>query len=37
MRVATLITKGQIVIPADIRVRDELTPGTPVEFVDEAV
>ena len=35
MSVATLTAKGQIVIPADIRARHELTPGTPVEFVDE--
>jgi len=27
--------KGQIVIPADIRARYELTAGTQVEFVDE--
>lgn len=27
--------KGQIVIPAEIRARYELTPGTQVEFVDE--
>ncbi len=32
---ATLTEKGQIVIPADIRARYELTPGTQVEFVDE--
>jgi antitoxin PrlF len=32
---ATLTEKGQIVIPADIRSRYELTPGTQVEFVDE--
>ena len=35
MPVATLTAKGQIVIPADIRARHELTPGTQVEFVDE--
>ena len=35
MAVATLTAKGQIVIPADIRARHELTPGTQVEFVDE--
>ena len=35
MPAATLTEKGQIVIPADIRARYELTPGTQVEFVDE--
>ncbi len=35
MSAATLTEKGQIVIPADIRTRYELTPGTQVEFVDE--
>ena len=35
MAAATLTAKGQIVIPADIRARYELTPGTQVEFVDE--
>jgi AbrB family looped-hinge helix DNA binding protein len=35
MAVATLTAKGQIVIPAEIRTRHELTPGTQVEFVDE--
>ena len=35
MPAATLTAKGQIVIPADIRARYELTPGTQVEFVDE--
>ena len=35
MAIATLTAKGQIVIPADIRARHELTPGTQVEFVDE--
>jgi len=35
MAVATLTAKGQIVIPADIRARHQLTPGTQVEFVDE--
>jgi len=35
MAVATLTEKGQIVIPAEIRARYELTPGTQVEFVDE--
>jgi AbrB family looped-hinge helix DNA binding protein len=35
MPVATLTEEGQIVIPAEIRARYELTPGTQVEFVDE--
>lgn len=35
MAVATLTAKGQVVIPAEIRARHELTPGTQVEFVDE--
>ena len=35
MAAATLTAKGQIVIPAEIRARYELTPGTQVEFVDE--
>ncbi len=35
MPAATLTEKGQIVIPAEIRARYELTPGTQVEFVDE--
>jgi len=35
MSAATLTEKGQIVIPADIRARYELTPGTQLEFVDE--
>ena len=35
MPAATLTEKGQIVIPADIRARYELTAGTQVEFVDE--
>jgi antitoxin PrlF len=35
MAAATLTEKGQIVIPAEIRSRYELTPGTQVEFVDE--
>jgi antitoxin PrlF len=35
MSTATLTAKGQIVIPAEIRARYELTPGTQVEFVDE--
>ena len=35
MPAATLTENGQIVIPAEIRARYELTPGTQVEFVDE--
>ena len=35
MPAATLTEKGQIVIPAEIRARYQLTPGTQVEFVDE--
>lgn len=35
MAAATLSEKGQIVIPAEIRARHGLTPGTQVEFVDE--
>ena len=35
MPAATLTAKGQIVIPAEIRARHQLTPGTRVEFVDE--
>jgi AbrB family looped-hinge helix DNA binding protein len=35
MPAATLTEKGQIVIPAEIRVTYQLTPGTQVEFVDE--
>lgn len=34
MAAATLTEKGQVVIPAEIRARYELTPGTQVEFVD---
>ena len=30
-----LSSKGQIVIPAEIRARYQLTPGTQVEFADE--
>jgi antitoxin PrlF len=39
MRAATLTEKGQIVIPAEIRARYHLTPGTQVEFVhdDDAI
>ena len=32
---ATLTEKGQIVIPAEIRARYQLTPGTQLEFVHE--
>ncbi len=35
MAAPTLTEKGQIVIPADIRARYELTPGNQAEFVDE--
>lgn len=35
MAAAKLTQKGQIVIPAEIRARYGLTPGTQVEFVDE--
>ncbi len=35
MPAATLTKKGQIVIPAEIREKYGLTPGTQVEFVDE--
>lgn len=35
MAAATLTEKGQVIIPAEIRARYELTPGTQVEFVDE--
>jgi antitoxin PrlF len=35
MSSATLTEKGQVVIPAEIRARHGLTPGTQVEFVDE--
>ena len=35
MAAVTLTEKGQIVIPAEIRVRYDLTPGTQVEFVDD--
>jgi AbrB family looped-hinge helix DNA binding protein len=35
MPAATLTEKGQIVIPAEIRARCQLTPGTQVEFVHE--
>lgn len=35
MSAATLTERGQIVIPAEIRARHGLTPGTQVEFVDE--
>lgn len=36
MAAATLTAKGQIVIPAEIRERYGLVPGTRVEFVDDA-
>lgn len=35
MPAATLTEKGQIVIPAEIRARYQLTPGTQLEFVNE--
>jgi AbrB family looped-hinge helix DNA binding protein len=35
MAAATLTEKDQVIIPAEIRARYELTPGTQVEFVDE--
>jgi AbrB family looped-hinge helix DNA binding protein len=35
MSAATLTAKGQIVIPAEIRARYGLTPGTQLEFADE--
>ena len=35
MALATLTEKGQVVIPAEIRARYQLTPGTQVEFVDD--
>ena len=35
MPAATLTEKGQIVIPAEIRERYQLTPGTQLEFVNE--
>ena len=35
MPAATLTEKGQVVIPAEIRARFGLTPGTQVEFVDD--
>ncbi len=35
MAAPTLTEKGQIVIPADLRARYELKPGTQAEFVDE--
>lgn len=35
MPAAKLTEKGQVVIPAEIRARYGLTPGTQVEFVDE--
>jgi AbrB family looped-hinge helix DNA binding protein len=35
MAATTLTEKGQIVIPAEIRSKYGLTPGTQVEFVDD--
>jgi AbrB family looped-hinge helix DNA binding protein len=35
MPAATLTAKGQVVIPAEIRERYGLVPGTRVEFVDD--
>lgn len=35
MAAATLTEKGQVVIPAEIRTKYGLTPGTQVEFVDD--
>lgn len=35
MPAATLTNKGQVIIPAEIRARHGLTPGTQVEFVDQ--
>lgn len=35
MPTATLTEKGQVVIPAEIRARHGLSPGTQVEFVDD--
>ena len=35
MPTATLTAKGQVVIPAEIRSRYALTPGTQIEFVDQ--
>ena len=35
MAAATLTAKGQVIIPAEIRARHHLTPGTQVEFVDD--
>ena len=35
MPVSTVTENGQIVIPAEIRARYDLTPGTQLEFVDE--
>lgn len=35
MAAATITGKGQIIVPAEIRSRYELTPGTQLEFVDE--
>lgn len=35
MAAATLTEKGQVVIPAEIRKKYGLTPGTQIEFVDD--
>jgi AbrB family looped-hinge helix DNA binding protein len=35
MAAATLTEKGQVVIPAEIRRKYGLTPGTQIEFVDD--
>lgn len=35
MLVATITENGQIVIPAEIRARYDLTLGTQLEFIDE--
>lgn len=35
MAAATLTEKGQVIIPAEIRARYQLTPGTQIEFVDD--
>lgn len=35
MSVATISENGQIVIPAEIRVRYDLTPGTQLELIDD--
>ncbi len=35
MPVSTVTENGQIAIPAEIRARYDLTPGTQLEFIDE--